>query len=73
MNDLTEQQRRVVMALRERYTEVHEVVFRRTVGLVRTETELFDALEAMPASLPLMWDDTTRRWRAVATPLGPAG
>lgn len=52
----------VQKALRERYPDVHPLVWHRSVEYAKTNGELFDIMETMPKELPVVWDDEQRAW-----------
>lgn len=61
MNYLTDTQRDIVEKLRLRYSKVHPVLFQRILEKSINETELFDILDTIPDSFPLIFDNDTRR------------
>lgn len=67
---LTDKQKQIVAALRKRYAAIPEVLFQRSLALCQDEVELFDVLDTMLDSYPLVWDKTDRRWRKVSELLG---
>lgn len=52
----------VQRALRERYPQVHPLLFHRCVEKAKTNGELFDLLESLPEEYPIQWDDKQRVW-----------
>jgi hypothetical protein len=52
----------VVSKLRDRYANLHPLVFSRSVERARSAGELFDILESIPDDLPIMWSDEDYRW-----------
>lgn len=53
----------VQKALRNRYSELHLLLFHRSLERSKSNGELFDILETIPDSLPLVWDDKDRVWK----------
>jgi len=53
----------IVEALRQRYIQVHPLLFHRSLERAKTEAELFDILETMPLSLPVYWDEVEHCWK----------
>lgn len=53
----------VVDKMKERYPNLHPLLFQRSVEKARTLGELFDILEEVPVILPLAWDEESRRWK----------
>lgn len=51
----------IVQGLRERYSEVHPLVFQRSVERAETPGELFDILDSIPEH-PFVWDEENRSW-----------
>lgn len=49
-------------ALRQRYPNVHPMLFHRCVEKARSNGELFDMLESLPSEYPIIWDEATRSW-----------
>lgn len=48
--------------LRERYPNVHPLIFNRAVEKAATKTELFDIIDSLPDRYPIVWDDLQRKW-----------
>lgn len=61
MHYLTDTQKEIVEKLRLRYSKVHTVLFQRILERSKNETELFDILDTIPDSFPLVFDNDTRR------------
>lgn len=53
----------VQKALRNRYSQLHPLLFERSAEKAKTNGELFDLLEGMPTDYPLVWDDKQRTWK----------
>lgn len=49
-------------ALRNRYSHIHPLIFFRSSEYAKTNGELFDILDSMPAEMPVIWDHDNRRW-----------
>jgi len=65
MDHLTDKQRDVLVKLKERYKTVHPVLFERILERAKNEVELFDILDTLPTTLPLVWDMEKRRFLPV--------
>jgi len=65
MEQLSDKQREIIGKLRERYSWIHPVLFQRMVERAKNEVELFDILDTVPSSLPVVWDIEKRRLSAV--------
>jgi len=48
-------------ALRKRYSEIHPLIFQRSMEKAESDGELFDILESFPG-YPAIWDENNRRW-----------
>lgn len=49
-------------SLKDRYYHIHPLIFYRSCEKSRTNGELFDILESMPKSYPIVWDEEKRKW-----------
>ncbi len=54
---------KVIEGLRKRHSNIHPLVFHRSVEKAKTHGELFDILEEIPTEFPIFWDEKTRRWQ----------
>jgi hypothetical protein len=52
----------VQQALRERYSNLHPLLFQRSLEKASSNGELFDILEGIPSDYPIVWDDDTKSW-----------
>lgn len=53
----------VVAKLKERYPNLHPMIFHRSVERARSLGHLFDILETVPEGFPLVWTDSDEgRW-----------
>ena len=48
--------------LKERYSQVHPLMFQRSVEKAKSAGELFDILDLISQDYPLIWDENERRW-----------
>lgn len=48
--------------LRERYKDIHPLIFKQSVDRAINTSELFDILDSFKHNYPVVWDDTLRRW-----------
>lgn len=53
---------KVLLALKERYKDMHPLLFSRSVEKSITNGELFDLLDGMPKKYPIIWDNRNRIW-----------
>lgn len=49
-------------ALKERYSNLHPLIFQRSLEKSENNAELFDILETVPEKYPIVWDDEKREW-----------
>lgn len=52
----------IIDNLKQRYSNVHPLIFNRSVERAKDGGELFDILDSIPKTLPIMWDENIRRW-----------
>jgi hypothetical protein len=55
-------EREIIRKLRERYLNVPQVVFVRSLEKAKTLGDLFDMLDTFPSDYPVEWDEQERRW-----------
>jgi hypothetical protein len=53
---------KIVEKLKERYKDIHPLVFHRSLEHAKTEVELFDILESIPKSYPIVWSEEDFCW-----------
>jgi hypothetical protein len=54
----------VVFALKNRYAGLPPLLLSRSIERARNEVELFDILDTVPGTFPLVWSSHHRRWLA---------
>ena len=47
---------------RKYYSDIHPLIFHRSVEHARTDAELFEILESIPKEYPIIWDAKSYRW-----------
>lgn len=52
----------IIEKLRERYPDLHPLLFHRSVERAKSNGDLFDILDTIPKKYPLIWCETTYRW-----------
>jgi hypothetical protein len=52
----------VIEKLRERYHNIHPLIFYRSVEHSKDAGELFEILDEFPNEYPITWDENSRRW-----------
>jgi hypothetical protein len=50
-------------SLRQRYPNIHPLIFQRSLEKSRSNVDLFDILEGIKEDYPLIWDEKTRTWK----------
>lgn len=53
---------KVVASLRNRYSNIHPLIFHRSTERAKTNGDLFDILDTIPDSYPIIWDEKLYRW-----------
>jgi hypothetical protein len=51
-----------VAKLKERYKDLHPLIFHRSVEQAKTDVELFDILDSFPKKYPVVWSDKKKCW-----------
>lgn len=59
MHMITEE---MVTVLKEKYANVHHLLFQRSKERAKTAGELFDMLDTMPQQFPITWSEENKRW-----------
>jgi hypothetical protein len=49
--------------LRERYPNLHPLIFHRSIERAKSMVELFDILETVPKNFPIVWCEKNNRWK----------
>lgn len=52
----------IEQALRNRYPNLHPLLFSRCLEKATSDVHLFDLLETMPTEYPIVWDDVVKSW-----------
>lgn len=52
----------IVEKLRERYKQIHPLLFQRSVEKAKNDVDLFDILDTIPDSCPIVWSHRDRKW-----------
>lgn len=47
---------------KERYKDIHPLIFARSIERAKTLGDLFDILETVPKNYPLIWNEEAHRW-----------
>lgn len=51
----------LLKSLKEKYKDVHPLIFHRSLEKAGSITELFDILDTLP-KIPFYWDDSNKKW-----------
>ena len=51
-----------LLALKKRYSNIHPLMFHRSLERARSMSDLFEILESVPDKLPIVWDESKRMW-----------
>ena len=49
-------------ALKEKYPNIHPLLFHRCVEKAKSDVELFDMIDSLPEEYPIVWDENIRKW-----------
>lgn len=52
----------IIDKLRERYPDIHPLIFHRSYERAKSNGDLFDILDTVPNKFPIIWCETTSRW-----------
>lgn len=52
----------LVGKLKERYPDLHPLIFHRSLERAKSDGDLFDILDSFPKKFPVVWCETSCRW-----------
>ena len=52
----------VIDGLKNKFSNIHPLIFHRSQERAKTPGELFDILDTIPVEYPLIWNEDTKRW-----------
>jgi hypothetical protein len=52
----------IAKSLKQRYNNIHPLVFQRSLDRAIDDTDLFDILDSFPNKYPVVWNNNERRW-----------
>ena len=52
----------LIQNLKEKYSDIHPLIFQRSKERAKTAGELFDILDAMPTQFPIVWHEKEKKW-----------
>lgn len=52
----------IIQKLKERYKDLHPLLFHRSIERARSDGDLFDILDSIPKEYPLVWCEKSHRW-----------
>lgn len=55
----------ITQKFKDRYDHVHPLIFHRSCNYAKSLGELFDILEDLPKTFPLVWNFDKKRWEEV--------
>lgn len=55
----------VVTKLKEKYSHLHPLLFARSVERARSNGDLFDIVDTVPKTFPVVWNEKEYRWQSV--------
>ena len=60
--------KKIIDGLKVKYSNLHPLLFHRSVERARTNGDLFDIVDTVPHKYPIMWNEKENRWSTVADP-----
>lgn len=54
---------KIVEKLQERYLGLHPLLFHRSCERAKSNGDLFDILETVPKSFPIVWSESDHCWK----------
>lgn len=55
----------IIEKLRERYPDIHPLLFHRSIEHAKSNGDLFDILDTMPNKYPIIWCESKYKWETV--------
>ena len=55
----------IVNKLKQRYKDIHPLIFHRSLEHSKKEVDLFDLLDSFPKAYPVAWDEDNFCWTKV--------
>ena len=52
----------IVDKLKERYPDIHPLIFHRSYERAKSNGDLFDILDTIPTKFPIIWCENENRW-----------
>jgi len=52
----------IVEKFREKYSNIHPLIFQRSLERSEKSVDLFDILDTVPTNFPIVWCDKESRW-----------
>jgi hypothetical protein len=53
---------KIIQGLRDRYPDIHPLLFHRSLERARGNGDFFDILDSIPKKYPLVWCEASYRW-----------
>jgi hypothetical protein len=54
---------KITEALKQRYSNLHPLIYKRSFEYAKDEVELFDILDSIPDEYPINWNEELRCWQ----------
>lgn len=55
----------IQLALKDRFPQIHPLIFQRCLEKAKSNGDLFDLLDSFPEDYPVTWDDDLKKWATV--------
>jgi hypothetical protein len=52
----------IINGLKNKYPDLHPLIFRRSVERAKTNGDLFDIIDTVPKKYPICWNEKEKRW-----------
>lgn len=52
----------IVTRLKDRYPNIHPLIFHRSIEKSKKDVDLFDILDTIPKNFPIAWSEDDKRW-----------
>jgi len=52
----------LIQKLKERYPDIHPLIFHRSIEKSKKDVDLFDTLDSLPKDFPIYWSEEDQRW-----------
>jgi len=52
----------IIQKLKERYNDIHPLIFHRSIEKSKKNVDLFDILDTTPKDFPICWSEDQKKW-----------